>query len=518
MLMTDYDWKYFTERDGVTGQALKDSSMYWPRGKMLGGSSNINGMIYIRGNTEDYQNWYDMGNEDWHPNIVNKYFKKAESIQDQKLLQDPLIRKFYGNDGPLAINKFNSSFTETLEKVLSAYEEIGINKVNDLNVANVMGSGFIPATASNGKRGSTDHNYLNPVRRYNRNNLYVITDSLVSKILINATTKAAEGIEVERNGIRINLYANLEVIVSAGAINTPQLLMLSGVGPKKHLESKNISCIVDSPAVGQNLQDHLKIPLMIYSNNTYYLNEENEIIKYIHNQTGHLGDNYLSDILAFYSLSKHATYPDFQVHLINFPINFSNTPDIFQSMFGFSSEVVKSIAEQNKSKMLYAFFVSLLHPHSLGKITLRSSNPRDHPLIYYNYYSDSRDLNKTVEGLKMLANLVNTKYFKSIDGEIGKLGWTPCDKLVKGSDDYWKCLSLSMSTTTYHPVGTARMGSNIESSVVSSKLNVHGVKKLRVVDASVMPSITSGNTNAPTIMIAERAADIVKDEYTYVYF
>ncbi|CAG9786283.1 unnamed protein product [Diatraea saccharalis] len=515
LLLSRYDWQYHTENNGIVSQALINGSVCWPRGKMLGGSSSINAMIYVRGNTEDFQNWYDLGNTDWHPNIVKKYYKKAESLQNQKLLQNPFIRDFYGIDGPLAINVFNDSFPNTIKNVLSAYEEIGIKNAYDVNTANVMGSGYLTATAANGRRSSTDHCYLNPVRRL-RDNLYILTDSLVTKILINTYTKVAEGIELERQGIKMIFYANLEVIVSAGAINTPQLLMLSGIGPRKHLESKNIPCLVDSSAVGQNLQDHIKIPVLVYGNNSNSLSEMQknyEAIKYLYDRTGYLADNGIANILAFNSLSKYATYPDFQIFLMPFPKGDSDLTNILRTTIGFKYEVIQNIVRQNKNKMLYLFFFTLLHPYSLGSIILRTSNAKEHPIIYPNYFNDVRDLNKMVEGLKFFSQIINTKYFKSIGGHIGDLGWPSCDNLVKGSDNYWKCVAISTASTMYHPVGTARMGFNIKTSVVSSKLKVYGVNKLRIVDASVMPSITSGNTNGPTVMIAERAADLIKEEY-----
>ncbi|CAG9786286.1 unnamed protein product [Diatraea saccharalis] len=195
---TKNDWKYFTENNKVIDQALLNGSVYWPRGKMLGGSSSINAMFYVRGNTYDYQRWYDAGNKDWHPKIVANYFEKAESLQDQKLLKDPSIRNFYGRNGPLTVNTFNGTYRDASKKVLDSWDEIGIKTVDDLNKANVLGSGISRVTAGDGRRASTDYTYLNPVR--NRDNLYVLTDTLVTKVLIDKETKVAEGVEVERNG------------------------------------------------------------------------------------------------------------------------------------------------------------------------------------------------------------------------------------------------------------------------------------------------------------------------------
>ncbi|RVE48049.1 hypothetical protein evm_007236 [Chilo suppressalis] len=514
MFNTKYDWQYYAKNNGETSQGIVNGSIYWPRGKMLGGSSNINGMIYVRGNSYDYQRWYDAGNKDWHPNVVAKYFQKAESLQDQKLLKDPWLRNFYGRNGPLAINTYNSTQRYFLDKVLESWNEIGIKNVKDLNEANAKGSGIARVTATDGRRVSTDYSYLNPVR--NRKNLFVITDTLVTKVLINETTKVANGIEVERNGINMKFYADFEVVLSAGAINTPQLLMLSGVGPKTHLESNNISCVVDSPAVGQYLQDHLKIPVTIYGTEPESLNEAErqfDGIKYIYNRTGYLAQGRLTDVIAFYSRKRFSLYPEFQNHLLIFYKNSTGAKQGFTSAFKFKQSLVDSIAEPTKNNSLYAFLFILLHPYSLGNITLKSSNPKHYPIIFSNYLSDDRDVSATVEGIKKLSSIVKTKYFKQINGYLGRMNVSECNNFKLDSNDYWKCIASGTATSVYHPIGTARMGTDINISVVSSKLKVHKINKLRVIDASIMPSQVSGNTNGPVIMIAERGADLIKNEY-----
>ncbi|KAL4709860.1 hypothetical protein ACJJTC_003823 [Scirpophaga incertulas] len=506
------DWQYFTEDNGVSAQGIQNGSIYWPRAKILGGCSNINGMIYIRGNTNDFKTWYDEGNRDWHPRTVLKYFKKAESMQDQHVLQDPQLNRFYGHDGPLFINTFNHTLRNYTNKILESYNEIGIKNVKDLNEANVMGSGILRATAANGRRSSTDYTYLEPVR--SRKNLKIVTDTLVTKIIIDDTTKTAKGVIAEKNGTLMSFFATVEVIISAGTINTPQLLMLSGIGPKAHLESKNINCIVDSPAVGQYLQDHINIPLTIYGNETGYNNiadQHFDAIKYIYNRTGYLAQVPFTDILAFFS--RNNKYPEFQAHLNIIFKNTSRITEVYKILYRYKPSLIDSIVTLNKNYALYHFLFNLLHPHSYGNITLKSSDPKEHPSININYFNDSRDLDASAHGLKMLSKIINTSYFKNIGGFLGRLDWEPCNALELDSEKYWKCIALNTATSVYHPVGTARMGLQITSSVVNSKLKVHCVNRLRVVDASVMPSLVSGNTNGPVIMIGERAADLIKTEY-----
>ncbi|KAL4709919.1 hypothetical protein ACJJTC_003882 [Scirpophaga incertulas] len=512
LFKTKYDWEYYTEDNGHSAQGLKNGSTYWPRAKMLGGCSNINGMTYIRGNTYDYKRWYDEGNVDWHPNTVLKYFKKAESMQDQHVLQDPQLNQFYGHDGPLIINTFNHTLRNYTDRLLESYNEIGIKNVKDLNAANVMGSGILRASATDGRRISTDYAYLKPAR--SRTNLKVITDTLVTKIIIDDTTKTAKGVIAEKNGRVLSFFANVEVIISAGTINTPQILMLSGIGPKAHLEAKNVKCIVDSPAVGQYLRDHLKVPLTIYGNEPGIANvaaQNFETIKYLYNKTGSLAQNSFTDVLAFFS--RNNKYPEFQAH---YAITFRNTSGVkqtFSEIYRFKQSLVDSIVELNKNYALYNFAFNLLHPYSYGNVTLKSSDPKQHPAITIDYFKDPRDLDATAQGLRMLSKVVNTTYFKNIGAFLGRLDWEPCNHLELDSVEYWKCIASDTVTTIFHPVGTARMGLEISTSVVSSKLKVHSVNRLRVADASVMPNLVSGNTNGPVIMIAERVSDLIKQEY-----
>lgn len=481
---------------------------------MLGGCSSINGMIYIRGNRYDYQRWYDAGNLDWHPSVVTQCFKKAESLQDQELLEDQRLRMFYGSKGPLVINTFNSTYRPLTEKILESWNKMGFTTVKDLNYAKVMGSGIFRATAYNGRRGSTDQVYLKPAR--NRSNLNVFTNSLVTKVLIREGTNEVYGVEISREGKTINVLASKEVILSAGSINTPQLLLLSGLGPIQHLKSKNITCLADLPEVGQNLQDHLIIPITMYGDEPDEINkaqEQFDVIKYLYNRTGYLAQNSFGDIVTFYSRNKWARYPEFQSHFQLFRKNSPDAPKWFESISNYKNNVADYLAQENSKKTMYLFLFNLLHPYSKGNISLSTSNPRDHPLIYPNYLHDARDIKATVDGIKMMTKIVNTEYFKSMNGHLGRVKWPECDDLKLDSDEYWKCIAINLVTTVYHPIGTAKMGMNSQNSVVNSELKVHLVKKLRVIDASVMPSHISGNINGPVIMIAERGSALIKREY-----
>lgn len=340
---------------------------------------------------------------------------------------------------------------------------------------------------------------------------------MVTKVLI-GPNKEAYGVQVNQSAVSRKYFSRLSVILSAGTVNTPQLLMLSGIGPKQHQNSKNISCKVNLPMVGQNLQDHFFVPIHIATDDVF--KEQNEAtqnfdaIQYLFNRTGRLAQNAVSNIQAYYSINDDPKYPMFQNHLRVLPKNSSEVISLgYSKLLRYKDEYVNSVIELNKNHTLFTFAVNLLHPYSTGNITLFSNNITDHPIIQPNDFEDSRDLIEIVAAIKKVIQIKDTKYFKSINATLGEIGWSSCNKFVIGSDDYWKCISLNTGTTFYHPVGTAMMGLDEKTSVVDDDLRVHGVRNLRIIDASVMPTITTGNTNAPVIMIAERGADLVKKDF-----
>ncbi|XP_072931773.1 ecdysone oxidase-like [Epargyreus clarus] len=513
---TEYDYQYFTENDGRTNQATINGSCYWPRGKMVGGSSEINGKIYIRGNRLEYEQWAAAGNTDWCAEVAECYFRKLENLKDEKLARNPYIKEFYGDSGPVNISTFDSTYRELTEYVLSGWDDIGIKTVPDLNVAGAMGSGICRVTAYKGRRAGTAQSYLVPIRT--RRNLKIITEAFVTKILIDDSSRAY-GVEVDVKGKKQRFLASDEIILSAGTVNSPQLLLLSGIGPKEDLTSKNIKCVANLPQVGKNLQEHISVPIFVAAAKPEEMNIYEQFfddLKYLHNKTGRLAQNSFSDVTAFYSRSKDATLAEFQNQLQIFWKNSDTLYRYLTTVVGYKKEVVDFLMNENKNHALYTFFFLLLHPYSRGTMTLRSDNPYDHPLIYSNYLKDPRDLQATADGIRILTKIVNSRYFKSINSHVTRIKWEPCDKYEMDSDAYWKCYALNFLFALYHPVGTCRMGPTPNVAVVDPRLKVYHISNLRVIDASVMPNITGGNVLAPVMMIAERGAELIKEDHCVI--
>ena len=515
LINTEYDWKYAAVNNGITSQALINGSVSWPRGKMFGGSSSINAMIYVKGNANDYQSWYDAGNKEWSVEEVWNSFKKAESLQNVEMLKNSTISDYYGHDGPLFINKFNNTFQNYLDKVIESWDEIGFRKVPDLNVENVMTSGYITANAADGIRQSTDRAYLTPVA--DRPNLKILKSTTVTKVLINED-KTAYGVVAEKDGKKKTILASREVILSAGPISTPQILMLSGVGPAEHLEEHGIPVIVDSPMVGQNLNDHSCFTIFVMADAPAEQPDEADsylnYMNYLAKRQGSLAySDFISHAVALYSTEADPTYANCQNHVTVIPKKTSILKHNFMKIFRLKESIMDHIAELNKNHALYAFHFHYLHHQSKGNISLRSNDPNDVPLIYYNYFEDPEDLENTAVGIKMATRIVNTEYFKSINAFIPRINLPECDGLEFDSKDYWKCVVFNCVTTVFHPIATTKMGVDISMSVVTSRLRVHGVKNLRVIDSGVMPGQISGNTNGASIMIGERGSDLVKEDH-----
>ena len=467
-----YNYKYYSEPE----PHLNNRRIFCPRGKMIGGCSAHNGMVYVRGNKNDYERWSSFGLKEWSYEKVLPFFKKIETWSEGE-------NKYRGGNGILPINQSKNK-NPLFKAFLDSAKEAG-HKINqDMNGEDQEGFGMYDVTIHNGERASASKYYLNPVR--NRKNLKVFTESFVEKIIFEG--KKAIGIEVKINNKIEKIYANKEIILSGGSINSPQLLMVSGVGPGEHLKEKGIEVIHNLKGVGKNLQDHLETYIQqecktsdtLYS----YVNKLNMLrvgIQWFINKSGPCSTSFL-EAGGFCKSSSDKEYPNIQFHF--FPAFVIDHGAVDPDRHG------------------YQLHASLNQPKSRGQITLKSSNPYDYPKIQFNYLEDEYDLKETVKCIHVARKILSQNSMKPFAGkEIG-----PAENAQ--SEEEIKQYIRSKAETAYHPSCTLKMGID-DMAVVDEKLKIHGLENIRVADASVMPEITSGNLNAPTLMIGERAADFI---------
>ena len=463
------DWEYYTEPQ----EAMNGRELYWPRGKTLGGSSAINAMIYVRGHREDYDHWAALGNEGWGYEDVLPYFKRSERFE-------PGDSAYHGQDGPLNVSTPRSP--RPLSKTfVDAAVETGETRTEDFNGESQEGVGFYHLTQKDGKRHSAADGFLKPV--LDRPNLTTRTGAQVTQVAFDGDR--ATGVEYEIDGQRVRADADGEVLLSAGAVNTPQLLMLSGIGDGDHLREHGIEVRHDLPGVGRNLRDHLFAFVVHESTGASTLDDAGKLRhlpRYLLFKRGPLTSN-VAETGGFVRTSPDEPAPDLQYHF---------APSYFLR-HGFDNPA--------KGRG-FSIGVTQLRPESRGRISLDSGDPFDAPAIDPRYLTATEDMETLVDGLRKARDIARADAFEE---HRQKEVWPGEDAQT---DAELEAHIRETSHTVYHPVGTCTMGDG-PMAVVDDRLRVHGLSGLRVVDASIMPTIVGGNTNAPTIMIAERAADFI---------
>lgn len=508
MQKTEEDWGYRTEPSAFSCQGMKGGRCTWPRGKALGGTSTINAMQYVRGNKRDYDTWAELGNPTWDYNSVLTDFRKFE-----KWLVPELTDAGYGTSGELGITKYTCEqpIRSLIEKTA---ENLGIPT---RDVEDKFGYFDTPLTVEGGTRSNTAKAFLGTVKH--RKNLKVALNAHATRIIFDENT--AKGVEVKIGDKLLTLKTRKEIIISAGSINSPQLLMLSGIGPRDHLETLNIKVIRDLP-VGENLQDHVTtcgVYLKIEGDALIPLQPHEvltELYKYFAFQTGEFTGISLTNFVGFINTKNLTDYPSLQ---ILHTVHFQNDDYLLKTMWSTieaEEEIWKSLSEFNKRYNMLGVYPTLLQPKSVGKIVLNTNDPFEHPLIYSNYFTDenSEDVKTIVEGIRFLQKLIATEPLSQYNPEILRLNIPNCKELIFDSDEYWECVVRNTAKTLYHPIGTCKMGPKSDpTAVVDSTLKVHGVKGLRVVDASIMPKIVSANTNAASILIGQKGADFIIRDY-----
>jgi choline dehydrogenase-like flavoprotein len=467
-----FNWGYETAPQA----AMKGRRMYWPRGRLIGGSSSVNAMVYMRGQPADYDHWRQLGNAGWSYGDVLPYFKKAER-------NERLHDSFHGADGPL--NVAERPYTNPLSHAfVEAAQQAGLPFNPDFNGALQLGCGLFQVTQKNGRRWSAASAYLHPVTA--RENLTIVTKAQATRVLIK--NGRAVGVEYARGRRRHTARASQEVVLAAGAINSPQLLLLSGIGPAEELRARGVSVVHDLPGVGKNLQDHLNVNIVQRAKRGSALDGKNRglapigvALEYLFYGTGP-GTSNVAEAGAFAVSALGAATPDLQYHFIPAQVvNHARTP-----MDGDGVTV----------------HACCLRPQSRGEIRLASTDPLQPPVMDPNYLAADYDLKVLIAGLRQGRDILAAQAFKPWLGEERLPG--PAVQSNAELEDFIR----ATAETEYHPVGTCKMGSD-PMAVVDEKLRVRGIERLRVIDASIMPAIVSGNTNAPVIMIAEKGAEMM---------
>ena len=472
------DWCYRTQSDaGINGRSIP-----WPRGRVLGGSSSINGLLYVRGQAEDFDNWRQLGNTGWGWDDVLPLFKKAETWNGD------LNSEMRGYNGPLSVSPTRLS-RDVVDKWVDAASNAGYKRNPDYNSGDQEGVGYFQLTADKGRRCSSAVAYLKPAKK--RKNLTIFTNTQVEKILV--IEGKATAVNAMQNGILKVLKATKEIILSAGAIGSPQILMLSGIGDPNELKEHGIEVVKALSGVGKNLQDHLQARPIFKTDLSTINIETNNFFKqgmialqYAVSRTGPM-TMAASLGTAFLKSDDKLKTPDIQFHIQ--PFSADNAVEGTHKFSAFTASVLQ------------------MRPESSGHLKLTSSNYRDHPEIYPNYLSSELDQKTIVKGIQIARKIAQFEPLKSHVIE----EYQPGSEV--GFNDYEATLSWARQTsvTIYHPTGTCKMGTD-KMAVVDERLRVYGIQGLRVADCSIMPVITTGNTNAPAIMIGEKVSQMTLED------
>ena len=478
MFLKKFNWSFNAK---PKSDIRHGAALFVPRGRGLGGSSATNAMLYIRGQKKDYDHWAALGNEGWAFDDMLPYFKKSETNQRGS-------SEWHGDSGPLQVTD-RPVFYEISQRYIEAGKQAGFKFTDDFNGSDQEGVGYYQCTIKDGQRCSAAHAYLLPVLA--RKNLTVLTDAQVSKVLIK--DQQAYGVDVVIKGERSSISAKKEVILSGGTIASPQLLMLSGIGDKNELNEQGIDCVHELKGVGKNLQEHVDACVLVKSKKTDgftvsvsgLLKMLPDTVKYIMAKKGKLANSIL-EAGGFIKSSEQVQRPDIQLHMLPLLYDDNGRDLKLLSQHGFSCHIC------------------VLRPESTGTVSLKSANYQDAPEIDFNFFSDPAGKDKAVmiDGMRQLRKILTAPALaEHYDNEMHP------GKAFETDEQIFAKVKERLGIV-YHPVGTCKMGHD-DMAVVDHQLKVHGIKNLRVVDASIMPTLVSGNTNAPTMAIAEKVSAMI---------
>ncbi|XP_071522739.1 glucose dehydrogenase [FAD, quinone]-like [Panulirus ornatus] len=515
LLQGDADWNFRTTRQRHGLRGFKDQAIPFNRGRVVGGSSTINYMMYVRGNRRDFDNWEEMGNPGWSYEAVLPYFKKSE---DYRGTRHAATAEYHGFGGPLAVED-KSWYTPLLNGFLKAGQQLGYNVI-DPNGPEMIGFSVPDMTIREGWRWSTAEAYLKPAA--SRLNLHVVLDAHVTQIMFDRS-KRAVGVRFEHSGKTRTALVKREVVISGGAISSPQILMVSGVGPAKHLHQHGIPVVADVPGVGQNLQDHASIFGLTWTTDSghsissFTLASPTAIGDYIFRRKGPFSSPLGIEAHAWIEADEGDPYwPELQFLFIAGTTMLDDGLSI-TDLIGYDRKFFYEYFLPIRGQEGFSIAPMLTRARSRGSVTLKSSDPKADPVIDPNYLSHPTDVKNLVKGIKFALAVGNTPAMREYGAKFHDKVVPGCQYYAVGTDEYWACMVRTLTATTYHPAGTCKMAPASDPyGVVDHKLRVRRVFGVRVVDASIMPLVVSANTNAATIMIGEKAADLIKADWGIV--
>ncbi|KAJ8665226.1 hypothetical protein QAD02_006888 [Eretmocerus hayati] len=514
----DLNYRYLAEPSDKYCRIFENSQCTWPMARVVGGNSAFNLMIATRGNRKDYDEWAQITNDDsWSYENMLYYFKKLETFNSNELPPN----KLRNYDGPMRIS-IQSPRIPVVNSFLQAAGELGFSVGGDQNAENQTGFHFMQSTVKNGERWSVNRGYLHPVR--SRRNLFLTHRSHVNKILIDPKTKTAYGVQFQKKSQTIEVYARKEVIVSGGTFESPKLLMLSGIGPAKHLNDFGIKVLKNAPGVGQNLMDHPTHTALVFTIDkpvgyitSRILNPLNpHLSNYLNHRTGPLADTG-TNAIGWLDVDD----PDSLEDKPNMELVFSAATFVMDSIIHKIIKISDDYWRKYLSPILehdsFQVFPIVMQPKSRGSVFLRSTNPYDKPKIIANLFTHPEDIRVMIKGIRLAIKMSKTKAMERWGTRFYDKIAPGCENYEYDSDEYWKCVIEIFSVTTNHHCGSNKMGSrNDPYAVVDSNLKVIGINKLRVIDASVIPMIPRAHINLPTIAIAEKVSDVIKEEWGYI--
>ncbi|KAB0791720.1 hypothetical protein PPYR_03520 [Photinus pyralis] len=493
------DWGY----DSEPSPGVENRTMCCPRGKALGGSGAINGMIYLHGNREDFDSWEEEG---WDYDSVVEYYRRFEDlrgVEDER----------FGKGGELKVI-WEKSLQPLRQVLIDSFEELGFGKFTE---ENGIGHTYAYNNIWEGRRFSTAKAFLSTAEP--RKNLHLALHSHVEKLLVDESLKVT-GVKVRINGKLLKITSKGEVVLSAGAVNSPQILMNSGIGPREHLERVGIRA-VKNLKVGRNLQDHLAFTGLAYNVAESALLPKNrgdvidELYQYFMHRSGPLSKSPAESLILFANTKRQPNRPSLEVyHIIIYKDDIYGALPFLKIAWNLPEGAVQQLKASSQKSHVILLVPALTYPASTGKVLLDGSDPFGPPKIFTNHLGDEDDVQTLLDGIRLCQNLTRTAAFSAQAPEPLFVSLPQCERFEPDGDEYWKCLVRNFATTTHHLVGTCKMGSERDpDAVVDSRLRVHGTQGLRVVDASVMPRIISCNVNAAVTMIGEKGAAMIREDW-----